>query len=128
MILKKSWLNIADNTSVKWLQTFHLYKGFNRKRTTIGFFIKGSARVVEPPRAEYKGFKFKFNRKGDICRGLLIRTKMPLKKMDGGVVYFNSNNAILIRKKQDLKSKYIFGPVTTTLHRKKFKTLFNKVI
>ena len=53
---------------------------------------------------------------------------MPLKKMDGGVVYFNSNNAILIRKKQDLKSKYIFGPVTTTLHRKKFKTLFNKVL
>lgn len=128
MILKKSWLNIADNTSVKWLQTFHLYKGFNRKRTTIGFFIKGSARVVEPPRAEYKGFKFKFNRKGDICRGLLIRVRMPLKKMDGGVVYFNSNNAVLIRKKQDLKSKYIFGPVTTTLHRKKFKTLFNKVI
>jgi len=84
MIIKKSWLNIADNTSVKWLQTFHLYKGFNRRRTTIGFFIKGSARSVEPPRVEYKGFKFKFNRKGDICRGLLIRTKYPFKKNGRG--------------------------------------------
>ena len=128
MILKKSWLNLADNTNVRWLQTFHLYKGFNRKRTTIGFFIKGSARVVEPPRIEYKGFKFKFSKRGDICRGLLVRTKFPLKKADGGVIFFNSNNAILIRKKQDVRSKYLFGPVTSTLHRKKFKTLFRKVI
>jgi hypothetical protein len=38
-------------------------------------FIKGSAKVVEPPRLEYKGFKLKFILKGHICRGLLIRTK-----------------------------------------------------
>ena len=63
MIQKKSWLNVSDNTNVNWLQTFHLYKGFKRGSSPIGFFIKGSARVVEPPRVEYKGFKFKFNNK-----------------------------------------------------------------
>ena len=59
MIQKKSWLNVSDNTNVNWLQTFHLYKGFKRRSSTIGFFIKASARIVEPPRVEYKGFKFK---------------------------------------------------------------------
>ena len=128
MIQKKSWLSISDNTNVKWLQTFHLYKGFFRKKTKIGFFIKGSARVVEPPRIEYKGFKFKFNKKGDICRGLLIRSKYNTNKNDGSVLYFKKNNIVLIKKKQDLKSKYLYGPVPKTLKRKKFLTLFKATI
>ncbi len=128
MILKLTWLSIADNTNVKWLQVFHLYKGFHRKKTGLGFFIKGSARIVEPPRLEYKGFKFKFNKKGDICRSIIIRTKFPATRLDGSVLYFKFNNAILIRKKQDLKSKYIFGPVSSTIQRKKFKSIFKTVI
>jgi large subunit ribosomal protein L14 len=128
MILKLTWLSIADNTNVKWLQVFHLYKGFHRKKTGLGFFVKGSARIVEPPRLEYKGFKFKFNKKGDICRSIIIRTKFPTTRLDGSVLYFKFNNAILIRKKQDLKSKYIFGPVSSTIQRKKFKTIFKTII
>lgn len=128
MIFKKTWLSVADNTNVCWLQTFHLYKGFFRKSTTIGFFVKGSARVVEPPRLEYKGFKVKFNKKGDICRGLLIRTRFRDKKLDGSVTFFKSNNIILLKKKQDLKSKYLYGPVSCNLKRKKFISLFKIIV
>ena len=88
MLFKQTWINVADNTNVKWIQIFHLYKGFKRKSTKIGFFIKGSARVVEPPRIEYKGFKVKFNKKGDICRGIVIRTKYNIRKDDGTAIYF----------------------------------------
>jgi ribosomal protein L14 len=105
-----------------------LYKGFHRKRTGLSFFIKGSARIVEPPRIEYKGFKFKFNKKGDICRAIIVRTKFPTTKLDGSVLYFRYNNALLIRKKQDLKSKYVFGPVSSTINRKKFKSIFKTII
>lgn len=128
MIFKQTWLGIADNTNVRWLQVFHLYKGFYRKVTKIGYFIKGSARVVEPPRIEYKGFKFKFNKKGDICRGLLIRNKYIIYKNDGTSVYFKKNNIILLKKKQDLKSKYLYGPICYKLKRKKFVTLFSFVV
>ena len=128
MIFKQTWLSISDNTNVRWLQVFHLYKGFHRKSTKIGFFIKGSARVVEPPRVEYKGFKFKFNKKGDICRGLIVRNRYRVKKNDGSVIYFKKNNIILLKKKQDLKSKYLYGPVSLALKRKKFLTLFSSVI
>lgn len=119
MIFKKTWLNVADNTNIKWMQTFHLYKGFKRRSSTVGFFIKGSARVIEPPRLVYKGFKLKFNKKGDICRGLIIRTSKPITKQDGSVIYFYANNIVLIRKKQDLRSKYLYGPVSSNLKRKK---------
>jgi len=101
-----------------------LYKGFFRKQSSTGFFIKGSARVVEPPRLEYKGFKFKFHLKGNICRGLIIRHKFNMNKKDSGVIYFKNNNIILIKKKQDLKSKYLYGPITKNLKRKKFISLF----
>ena len=124
MIQKKSWLSVSDNTNVNWIQTFHLYKGFYKKATKVGFFIKSSARIVEPPRLEYKGFKFKFNKKGDICRGLFIRGKYNIYKKDGTSLYFKQNNVILIKKKQDLKSKYLYGPVPRAIKRKKFLTLF----
>ncbi len=128
MIQKKSWLHVADNTNVCWLRTFHLYKGFFKKSSKIGFFLKGSARVVEPPRIEYKGFKFKFNKKGDICRGFFIRPKYNDFKKDGSVVFFKKNCIVLIKKKQDLKSKYLYGFVTKNLKRKKFLLLFKKII
>jgi len=128
MILKQTWLSIADNTNIRWFQVFHLYKGFDRRRTSLGFFVKGSARVVEPPRIEYKGFKFKFSKKGDICRAIIIRTKWPTKRLDGSVLKFKINNALIIKKKQDLRSKYVFGPVSATIQRKKFKTIFKTIL
>ena len=128
MIFKKSWLNVSDSTNVNWIQIFHLYKGFFRKKTIIGNFVKGSARVVEPPRLEYKGFKYKYNIKGDICRGLIVRTSYKILKNDGSSVYFKNNNIILIRKKQDLKSKYVYGPTTKRIRRKRFSTLFRFVL
>ena len=128
MIFKQTWLNIADNTSVRWLRTFHLYKGFHRKVTTLGHFVKGSARIVEPPRTEYKGFKFKFNKKGNICRAIIIRVNRNLLRIDGSTSQFFSNSAILIKKKQNIKSKYLFGPSTFHLKRKKFKTALKFIL
>lgn len=128
MIFKQTWLDVADNTNVRWLQVFHLYKGFHRKSSKVGFFIKGTARVVEPPRIEYKGFKIKYNKKGDICRGLVIRNRYNVKKHDGTSVYFFSNNTILLKKKQDVKSKYLYGPITYLIKRKKFLSLFSNVL
>lgn len=128
MITKQSWIHASDNTNVRWLKTFHLYKGFDRRATTIGYFIKGSARVIEPPRLEYKGFKFKFNKKGDICRAILVRCVWPLRRLDGSVTSFPINNGILIKKKQNVKSKYIQGPSTYHLRRKKFKSLFKTLV
>lgn len=128
MISKQTWLYASDNTNVRWLKTFHLYKGFHRRSSTVGFFIKGSARIVEPPRLEYKGFKFKFNKKGDICRMILIRVTKVLRRIDGSSTAFRSNTGILIKKKQNVKSKYLRGPSTYHLRRKKFKTLYKTLL
>lgn len=127
MIFKETWLGVSDNTSVCWLQVFHLYKGFFRKVTKPGFFVKGSARVVEPPRIEYKGFKVKFNKKGDICRGFIVRSNYAFNKNDGSVFKFFANDTILLKKRQDVKSKYLYGPIGGQVSRKRFLNLYQTI-
>ena len=128
MLFKESWTGVSDNTNVKWLQIFHLYKGFHRKSTKPGFFVKGTARVVEPPKLEYKGFKRKFNKKGDICRAIIVRGLYNIRKPDGSALRFKQNSVVLLKKKNDLKSKYLYGPIPSGVRRKKFLNLFKKVI
>ena len=93
-----------------------------------GSFIKGSAKVVTPPRVEYKGFKFKYNIKGDICRGIIVRTTYSCIRLDGGSLRFHKNSSVLIKKKQNIKSKYLVGPVSKLLKRRKFKAAFKQLI
>lgn len=128
MLLKESWINISDNTNVRWIKIFHLYKGFNRKSSKEGFFVKGSARVVEPPRIEYKGFKYKYSVKGDINRLLIVRVNYLNKKKDHSIIKVYNNNGIIIRKKHNPKSKFLYGAVLRSISRKKFLTLYNYVI
>lgn len=128
VLQKSTWLFINDNTNIRWLKIFHLYKGFHRKNTTLGLFVKGSARVVEPPRMEYKGFKYKYSLKGDIGRSWLIRVNRNVPNSDTTLVRFNANAGIVIKKKNNPKSKFLLGPVTRSIGRKKLLTLFRVVL
>ena len=85
------------------MKIFHLYKGFKRKSTEEGFFVKGSAKIVEPPRIEYKGFKYKYNIKGDICRGLICRSRNLRFNINKDTLRFNNNSVITIKKKKRSK-------------------------
>ncbi len=124
MLYKESWIHIADSTNIRWVKIFHLYKGFFRKVTTQSYFVKGSARVVEAPRIEYKGFKYKFNIKGDISRLLIIRHNRSSIYADGSNMRISHNAGITIKKKSNPRSKFLHGPVSKRLQRKKFLTLY----
>ena len=124
MVQKQTWVTIGDGTTVQWMQTFHLYKGFKKKISFKGFFLKGSAKIVTPPRLEYKGFKFKYNSKGDICRYVLIRLKKGFATYEGSNYNFFQNTGVLIKKKQNLKSKYLYGPIEKSIKRKKIRLAY----
>ena len=128
MLQKESWLYVSDNTNVRWMKIFHLYKGFKRKSTEEGFFVKGSAKIVEPPRIEYKGFKYKYNIKGDDCRGLICRSRNLRMNLNRDTLKFNNNSLITIKKKNDTKSKFINGPIKRNVRKKKLLTPFKKVL
>ena len=129
MLLKASWVHVTDNTNIRWVKLFHLYKGFHRKSTTVGFFVKSSARVVEPPRVEYKGFKYKYSIKGDICRLLLVRVSLSNTSKSFFTIKFPVNEGIVIKKKVNPSSRFVQGPACRiSSKRRKLLTLFNKTI
>ena len=129
MLLKESWVYVTDNTNIRWVKLFHLYKGFHRKVTQTSFFVKGSARVVEPPRVEYKGFKYKYSIKGDICRLLVVRVTKSTTSKSFFTIWFPSNDAIVIKKKINPSSKFLNGPVgRIAARRRKLLTLFKKTV
>ena len=129
MLFKESWVFVADNTNIRWVKLFHLYKGFHRKSTTVSFFVKGSARVVEPPRIEYKGFKYKYNIKGDITRLLVARVARHTTSKSLFSAQFPINAGIVIKKRVSPASRFLFGPVTRmSFSKKKLTSLFKKTI
>lgn len=128
MLLKESWIQISDNTNICWVKIFHLYKGFNRKKTEPKLFIKGSARVVEPPRLEYKGFKYKYSIKGDITRSWFVRSAYTNTSLDSTSIKFQYNSSVIITKKQNIKSKFLNGPIPHTLRIKKLNSMFNHTL
>jgi len=128
VLLKESWSSLSDGTNVRWVKIFHLYKGFWRRSTHEGLFTKGSAQVVEPPQITYKGTKFKYNKKGDIVRSIIVRSLKQARNKTGFVAVVNNNDSLTIKKKQTLKSKYLRGIVLlNALKRRKFLSLFPKV-
>jgi len=128
MLFKQSWIFVSDNTNICWIKTFHLYKGFNRKVTKPGFFIKGSARIVEPPRIEYKGFKYKYSVKGDIVRSWVTRSVFYSLNYDKSHSQFSTNSTVIISKKQNIKSKFINGPLPLNVRVKKLSSLIKRVV
>lgn len=50
------------------------------------------------------------------------------KSLDSKSILFNDNSGININKKVNIMSKYINGPITRALKRKKLILLFQKVI
>ena len=48
--------------------------------------------------------------------------------MDASTIRFGDNSGILIKKKNNPKSKFLLGPVTRNIGRKKLLTLFKIVL
>ena len=128
MLSKESWIYVTDNTNVRWIKIFQLYKGSYRRCTYVSLFIKGSARVVEPPRIEYKGFKYKYKIKGDIIKNWICRSRINNYTLDRRSVKFNDNAGVNINKKHNILSKYLNGCIPKSINRKKLITLFKIVV
>lgn len=111
MILKESFLVPADRCGVHFVKVFHLYRGWNRKCSFIGDFLKVSVRKTSPSNWLKKKTKL---------RAFLLRTKFKTVNNDGSSFFFRENNAVLLKKRLTTKGKEIWGPSIKKLKRRKF--------
>jgi len=73
-------------------------------------------------------FKYKFSVKGDISRSLIVRNNHIIKYYDHSYIYIRNNAGITIKKKSNPRSKFLYGPISRKLKRKKFISLYTYVI
>nr|YP_010632210.1 ribosomal protein L14 [Cryptocaryon irritans]WBP62326.1 ribosomal protein L14 [Cryptocaryon irritans] len=119
MVKKGSYLIPCDKSGVKLVRVFHLYKGFNRKTSFLGDFVKVSVRDVK--------FGSPLRKKAKL-KAFLIRTKNWTKKCDGSIIKFKVNNAILLKKRTTSVGKRITGPILKLIKRRKLLSSFSKIL
>jgi large subunit ribosomal protein L14 len=119
MIQKTTILVPADKCGVLTVNTFHLYKGFSRKTSTFGDFIKISVRKIKPENLLTKKSKRK---------AIIVRTKKELSIGDGSYIRFDYNSVVLLKKRLTPEGKEIFGPILRTFKKKKFLSSFSGLI
>jgi large subunit ribosomal protein L14 len=111
MIQMQSILDVADNSGAKKVMCIKVLGGSHHMIAKLGDVIVVSIKEAIP------GGKVK---KGDVCKGLIVRTRKGVGRADGSTIKFDKNAIVLLNKQGEPIGTRVFGPVTRELRAKKF--------
>ena len=111
MIQMQTRLRVADNTGAKDVQCIKVLGGSKRRYASIGDVVVGSVKKALPG----GGVK-----QGDVVKGVIVRTKKPVRREDGSYVRFDSNAIVLLDANGEPPGTRIFGAVARELRAKNF--------
>ena len=111
MIQVQSLLDVADNSGARKLFCIKVLGGSKRRYATIGDIIVVSIRDALP------NSKVK---KGSVLEAVIVRTRKAVRRLDGSVIRFDTNSAVLIDGQKQPIGTRIFGPVARELRQKNY--------
>jgi large subunit ribosomal protein L14 len=111
MITMRSILDVADNTGAKKASMIGVLGRSGRRTAEIGDVITCNIKESTPT-AEVK--------KGEVVRGVIVRTAYPIRREDGTVLRFDHNAVVIIDKDGNPRGTRVFGPVAREIRKKKF--------
>ena len=111
MIQQETRLKVADNTGAKEILCFKVMGGSKRKYASIGDQI-----VITVKKALPGGMV----KKGEVHRAVIVRTKKELNRIDGSLIRFDENAAVLLNSAGEPRGTRIFGPVARELRENGF--------
>jgi len=110
MIQEQTMLVVADNSGARSARCFRII-GQRKRYAYVGDIIKVAVQEVTPNGAI---------KKGQVCTGLVVRTKHPVKRVDGSELRFDNNAVVLIDNNKNPIGSRIFGPVARELREKNY--------
>ncbi len=116
MIQQESQLAVADNSGARKIKCLKVLGGSRRRYAGIGSIISVVVREAIPNGRVKKGDKF---------RAVIVRTKQPLKRLDGSILRFDDNAAVLLNANMVPIGTRIFGPVTRELRGSKYSRILS---
>jgi large subunit ribosomal protein L14 len=111
MIQMQTRLDVADNSGAKKVCCISVL-GHSRKRyARVGDVIVASVKEAAPDGVV---------KKGDVIRGVIVRTRKDIQRSDGSVLRFDRNALVIIDAAGNPRGTRIFGPVARELREKQF--------
>ena len=111
MIMAQTILDVADNTGARQAMCIKVLGGSRRRYASVGDVIVVTVKKAIP------GGDVK---QGEVVRGVIVRTKWPVRRPDGSLVRFDSNALVLLDAAGNPRGTRIFGPVARELRQRNF--------
>ena len=109
MIQMQTNLDVADNSGARRVMCIKVLGGAGRRYASVGDVIVVSVKEAIP-RGRVK--------KGDVMKAVVVRTAKEISRVDGSIIRFDTNAAVLIDNKKEPIGTRIFGPVPRELRAK----------
>ena len=119
MIQMQTNLEVADNSGVKKVQCIKILGGTNRRYASVGDIVVVAVKDSHPSYGLKDATGKKVHTKA-VLKGVIVRTKKPVRRSDGTYIKFDDNAVAIINEKGEPRGTRIFGPVARELREKKF--------
>jgi large subunit ribosomal protein L14 len=116
MIQMQTMLKVADNSGAKLVRCINVLGPSYRRQGVIGDIVIASVRK-RLPTSDIE--------KGEIVRGVIVRTRRPYRRKDGTFVRFDDNAIVLINAQGEPIGTRVFGPVARELRDKKMMKIIS---
>ena len=116
MIQMRTMLDVADNTGAKVAQCIKVLGGTKRRYATVGDIIVLTIKKAIPS-GEIK--------KGEVVRGVVVRTRNNVRREDGSYVRFDRNAVVIIDDQLNPRGTRIFGAVARELRARNFMKIIS---
>ncbi|MBU1048607.1 50S ribosomal protein L14 [Candidatus Bipolaricaulota bacterium] len=116
MIQMQTMLKVADNSGAKLVRCINVLGPSNRAEGVIGDIVVASVRK-RLPTSDIE--------KGEIVRGVIVRSRRPFRRKDGTSVRFDDNAIVLINPAGEPIGTRVFGPVARELREKKMMRILS---
>jgi len=100
---------VADNSGAKMARIIRLYGGSFRRASNIGDIVLLAVKQATP------NSKVK---KGDMVKGMIVRTKKGVLRPDGSKIRFDDNAVVIVNNDGNMIGTRVFGPVARELRDK----------
>lgn len=116
MVQVRSILDVADNTGAKKASYINVLGRKNQQCASLGDIIVVNIKESAPDATV---------KKGEVAKGVIVRTKAPIRRSDGSILRFDHNAIVLIDNQLNPRGTRVFGPVARELRDKNFMKIIS---
>ncbi len=116
MVQEESNLIVADNSGAKRARVIRILGGHDRRYAGLGDVVVVAVKSAIP-NGQVK--------KGEVAKGVIVRTKKETRRKDGSYIRFDENAVVLLNAQGEPRGTRIFGPVARELRERQYMKIIS---